>query len=154
MDAAPTRSRSTTRRWRVHLVMMVSLVGALVTLATLSHSITVHVVIGLVFVAGLSAHLVQRRRTLIRQWRGRGSTAPARRTALSDAVLELLALNVVLSGVVDAQAHHSTVVPGASLLHLPPGMDQSHKLAGLVFSVYVIVHVVRRRRRLRASTIS
>jgi hypothetical protein len=73
--------------------------------------------------------------------------------AISDAIFELLALNVLVSGTVDILKHHSTQFPLATVLHLPPGLDQWHKLAAIVFVVYAIVHVTRRRKRLRRSHI-
>ncbi len=52
------------RRWYVHLALMVSLAGSLLSLIYLSHSITIHVVFGVLFVVVMLVHLFQRRRTI------------------------------------------------------------------------------------------
>jgi hypothetical protein len=145
------------RRWYVHLALLVTLAGSLATLVSLSHSITIHVIVGVAFVGCVAIHLYQRRRTvtsLAKQWmtitgRSRGPS----RVAISDTILELLVANVVLSGIVDALGHQATTVPLLVTLGLPSGLDQWHRLAGIVLVVYVIVHVSRRRRRLRHSRI-
>ncbi len=159
--ASATGSSATTgsqrRRWYVHLALMVSYAGSLVSLIWLSHSITVHVVIGVVFMLTLLAHFAQRRRTiasLVRQWGASGARAGrGRRLALSDAVLELLVLDVLVSGLVDGLTHHTNDLPLFGSLGFPPGLVQWHKLAAVVLTIYAVVHVVRRRRRLRHSSI-
>jgi hypothetical protein len=40
-----------------------------------------------------------------------------------------------------------------SAARLPPGLSQWHKLASFVLVIYAIVHIVRRRKRLRRSHI-
>jgi hypothetical protein len=145
------------RRWSVHLALLVTLAGSLLTLVFLGRSITLHVVVGVAFMVLVVAHLAQRRRTvsaLARQWAtGKGHSRGPRRLALSDTILELLVVNVLVSGIVDALRHQSTVLPFAPTLGLPPGLDQWHKVAGIVLVIYAIVHVTRRRRRLRRSHI-
>lgn len=145
------------RRWYVHLALLVSLAGSLLSLIYLSRSITIHVIFGVAFLVFMLMHLLQRRRvirsllkSLVRaSVRARTSS----RLAISDIILELLVANVLVSGVVDGLTHHETRLPFASVLGLPPGLSQWHKLGALVLVVYVVVHIVRRRKRLRSSNI-
>lgn len=129
----------------------------MLSLIYLSHSITIHVIFGVLFVAMMVLHLFQRRRTirtlLKRLVGGQTRSRAATRLGVADIILELLVLNVLASGIVDGVSHHATQFPLANVLHLPPGLDQWHKLAGIVLFVYVTVHIIRRRRRLRRSHI-
>lgn len=145
------------RRWYVHLALITSLAGSLLSLIYLSHSITIHVIFGVWFMLMMLFHLFQRRRTVASllkrlvgvQTRVRAST----RLALSDIVLELLVLNVLVSGIIDGLNHHATQMPLAATLGLPPGLSQWHKLAAIVLVIYATVHIIRRRKRLRRSHI-
>ena len=145
------------RRWYVHLSLLVSLAGSLLSLIYLSHSITIHVIFGVWFMAMLLFHFYQRRRTiksLIKRLIGiQTRTRETTRLVVSDIILELLVLDVLVSGIVDGLNHHATQFPFASALGLPPGLSQWHKLAALVLVVYATVHVIRRRKRLRRSHI-
>jgi hypothetical protein len=145
------------RRWYVHVGLMVSLAGSLLSLIYLSHSITIHVIFGVAFMVMMLFHLVQRRRTvtsLLKRLVGvQSRTRTLTRLALSDVVLELLVLDVLVSGLVDGLNHQATQFPFAATLGLPPGLSQWHKLAALVLVVYAIVHIFRRRKRLRRSHI-
>jgi len=102
-------------------------------------------------------HLYQRRRTitsLLKRLVGvPARTKASTRLALSDIILELLVLNVLVSGVVDGVQHHATEFPLAATLGIPPGLSQWHKLAAIVLVIYATVHIVRRRKRLRRSRI-
>jgi hypothetical protein len=161
MSSLPSQVGASTtgerRRWYVHLALLVTLAGSLLSLIYLSHSITIHVIFGVLFMAMLLFHFYQRRRTIASllkrivgiQSRTRGTT----RLAVSDIILELLVLDVLLSGVVDGVNHHATEMPFASAIGLPPGLSQWHKLAAVVLVVYATVHVIRRRKRLRRSHI-
>jgi hypothetical protein len=139
------------------MALLVSLAGSLLSLIYLSRSITIHVIFGLSFMVMLLFHFYQRRRTIKTllkrlvgvQTRIRAST----RLAISDLILDLLVLDVLVSGIIDGLNHHATAFPFASALGLPPGLSQWHKLAALVLVVYAAVHVVRRRKRLRRSHI-
>lgn len=161
ITALPLKSQSLTRverrRWYVHLALLASLAGSLLSLIFLSHSITIHVIFGVLFMVTMCLHLFQRRRTirtLARRLLGVQTRARASsRLAFSDILLELLVLDVLVSGVVDGLSHHATQFPLARELHLPPGLAQWHKLASLILVVYVTVHIVRRRKRLRRSHI-
>jgi hypothetical protein len=145
------------RRWFVHLTLLLSLAGSLLSLIYLSHSITIHVVFGSLFMVMMLFHLFQRRRTvknlLKRLFGPQTQTRASSRLAISDIILELLVLNVLVSGVVDGLSHHATQFPFANVLGLPPGLSQWHKLAAIVLVVYATVHVIRRRKRLRHSHI-
>lgn len=150
-------TRGEHRRWYVHLALLVTLAGSLVTLIYLSHSITVHVIFGVAFMVFLLFHLYQRRRTvasLAKQVVGtRPRTKGPSRLALSDTILELLVANVLASGIVDALNHQATELNFLGSIGFPPGLIQWHKLASLILVVYIIVHVSRRRRKLRHSHI-
>ena len=131
-----------TRRWWVHVGLIVSFaVSVLVILARMG--VGLHILAGLGFTGLVGAHLIQRRRTLRSlaappTWRTRRG-----RLALSDAVLVFLALNVVLSGVAD----------WASARVIMVGRLNWHTTSSVLLVVYVVVHVVRRRARLRHSRI-
>jgi hypothetical protein len=136
---------------------MLSLAGSLLSLIYLSHSITVHVIFGVLFMALLLFHFFQRRRTirslLSRLTGKRTRTSATTRLALSDIILEVLVLNVLVSGIVDGLEHHATQFPLAAALGLPAGLSQWHKLAAIALVVYATVHIIRRRKRLRRSHI-
>jgi hypothetical protein len=158
LTSVPAIPRATKRleqtRWYVHLVLLASLAGSLISLIFLSHSITVHVVIGVLFMVMMLLHLLQRRRAiagLFKRFIGvRTRTRVTTRLAVSDIILELLALNVLVSGTIDIVRHQATRL---TLAGLPPGLDQWHKLAAIVFVLYAVVHIIRRRKKLRHSQI-
>jgi hypothetical protein len=148
-------TRGERRRWYVHLALLVTLAGSLVTLIYLSRSITIHVIFGVAFMVFVLFHLYQRRRTIAsfaKQFAGttRRSRGPSR-LAISDTILELLVLNVLVSGVVDAVNHQATELNFLGSIGFPPGLIQWHKLASFVLVIYVVVHISRRWRRLRRS---
>lgn len=159
ITSVPVQTRTFTggerRRWYVHLSLLVTLAGSLLSLIYLSHSITLHVVFGVAFMVLMLFHLYQRRRTvksLLMRLVGARSRVKVR-LAVSDVILELLVFDVLISGIVDGVQHHATQFPLANTLGLPPGLSQWHKLAALVLTVYLIVHIIRRRKRLRRSHI-
>jgi hypothetical protein len=145
------------RRWYVHLALLLSLAGSLLSLIYLSRSITLHVIFGVVFMVMLLFHFFQRRRiitSLLKRLIGvQSRVRVTTRLAVSDIILELLVLNVLASGIVDGVHHQATQFPLASALGLPPGLSQWHKLAAIVLVVYATAHVIRRRNRLRRSHI-
>ena len=161
VTSLPAKSSTLTsgerRRWYVHLSLLLSLAGSLLSLIYLSKSITLHVIFGVWFMAMLLFHFYQRRRTikaLLRRLFGlQTRTRATTRLAVSDIILDLLVLDVLVSGIIDGLNHQATRFPFASALGLPPGLSQWHKLAALVLVVYAIVHVIRRRKRLRRSHI-
>jgi hypothetical protein len=115
------------------------------------------VICGVLFMIMMLFHLYQRRRTvttLLKRLMGfQSRTKTLTRLAISDIILELLVLDVLVSGVVDGLQHHATQFPFSAALGLPPGLSQWHKLAAIVLVVYATVHIIRRRRRLRRSHI-
>ena len=145
------------RRWYVHLALLTSLAGSLVSLIYLSHSITIHVIFGVLFMVMLIFHLYQRRRTvkaLLKRLAGvEVRSKPSVRLALSDTILELLVVNVLVSGIVDSLRHQATQITFVASIGFPQGLAQWHKLGAILLVLYVIAHVIRRRRRLRRSHI-
>ncbi len=136
-------------RWAVHVALLLSGAAALGTLDLLHVRIAYHADVGLVFVALVVVHLVQRRRTLARlatQLVG-ARTFVERRIAVSDLVLFILTVNMLVSGVVDWGRGAPTQLP------LPEPFYRWHLDSGLVLVIYLVVHVWRRRKRLWRSTI-
>jgi hypothetical protein len=143
----------------VHLALILGLLAAMISAVFLSrkyvgHSGTTdHSIIGLVVLALVIVHLTQRRQTvrrLISRLFVRPSlTGRQSRQAESDLILWILTLNAVVSGVADFVVGHTIFlsIPGPTIL------QKWHAMSVLVLLVYVIVHVVRRRGRLRSSHI-
>jgi hypothetical protein len=69
------------------------------------------------------------------------------RLAVSDLLLFVIALNVLVSGVVDWSRGAPTQLP------LPAPFYRWHLDSGIALVVYLVVHVWRRRKRLWRSTI-
>jgi len=142
-----TQSRSL-----IHLGLLVAGVGALIALVYLSVSVRIHVVLGLVFVALVGVHLVQRRKTIGRLasqfTRARGLAERGVRQAGSDVILAIIFFNVLISGLVDWLSGDEPIS-----FPLPPPLNTWHKASSIVLVVYLIVHVCRRRKRLRRSGI-
>jgi hypothetical protein len=138
-------------RFAVHLGLLLSAAAALGTLQLLHVRVAYHTVIGLVFVGLVLGHLAQRRRTIARMVTQltRAQTFVERRTrlALSDLVLFFITLNVLVSGILDWGRGQPIQLP------LPVPFDRWHLDSGLALVVYLTVHVWRRRKRLRRSTI-
>lgn len=140
------------RRWVVHVWMIVVFVGSLVVLPTTT--IGVHVLVGLGFAALVIAHLRQRRhriRALAHQlWSRDAWRRPGGRLAWSDLIMTLLLLNVIVSGIAD-------YLIGGRGLFINVGLPQDirwHGLSAVVLLVALVIHVVRRWKRLRHSRVS
>jgi heme exporter protein D len=146
------------RRWLVHLGLIVSFGLALV--ASIGRSgltgLTLHVGAGLCFAGLVVVHLAQRRRTLRglapdlarpTSWRRQRG-----RVALSAGILVFLAGNVVVSGLVDWITGRSAML-SLRAIGIPLPALNWHTTTSLVLVIYLIVHVVRRRARLRHSQI-
>lgn len=151
---SPAERRSAWRarsRWAVHLGLVVSAAAALGTLQLLHVRIAFHTDVGLVFVGLVVVHLAQRRRTLARMatqlLRARTFLERRIRLATSDVVLFLVTVNVLVSGIVDWGRGAPTDLP------FPKPFTRWHLDAGMILVVYLVVHVSRRRKRLRRSTI-
>ena len=145
------------RRWLVHVALIGAFLAAIVSAIFLSrkylgHSGTTdHSIIGLVVLALVLVHLFQRRQTvrrLLSRLIGRSrSTGHRSRLAVSDMILWILTLNAMVSGVADFLAGRTIFlsIPGPNLFH------KWHAMSVLILLGYVIVHVTRRRKRLRTS---
>ncbi|HLW45325.1 MAG TPA: hypothetical protein VKR78_03850 [Acidimicrobiales bacterium] len=148
---AGRRSWRSASRWAVHLGLLLAAAASLATLQLLHVRVAYHTVVGLVFVGLVVVHLLQRRRTLARMAAQlvRAKTFVERRVklTLSDVVLLLLTVNVLVSGILDWNRGAPIQLP------LPKPFYRWHLDAGLLLVVYLAVHVWRRRKRLRRSTI-
>ncbi len=129
-----------TRRWWVHLGLIASATTSLVFEPVL----TLHIVLGLGFVGLVALHLVQRRRVsarlAARLLRIRTILRPAGRMALADLLLAGLAVAMLVSGCWDWALGHPTKV-------------RWHALTGVLLAVFLLVHTLRRRTRLRTSKV-
>ena len=121
------------------------------TLQLLHVRVAYHADVGLAFVGLVVVHLVQRRRTLAHfatlMTRSRRLVQRRTRLVVSDLLLILITLNVLVSGVLDWSRGAPTQLP------LPVPFDRWHLDSGLVLVIYLTVHVWRRRKRVRRSTI-
>ncbi len=146
----PTARRSLSR-WAVHLGLLTSAAAALGTLQLLHVRIAIHTDVGLVFVGLVIVHLAQRRQTLARMAsqivRVRTFVGRRIRLTVSDLLLLFITLNVLVSGVLDWGRGEPIQLP------LSRPFDRWHLDSGLVLVIYLAVHVWRRRKRLRRSTI-
>jgi hypothetical protein len=141
----------TRSRFAVHLGLLCSAAATLATLQLLHVRVAYHTVVGLVFVGLVLVHLAQRRRTLVRMAtrlvRARTFVERRIRLTLSDLLLFFITLNVLVSGVLDWGHGQPIQLP------LPVPFDRWHLDSGLALVVYLTVHVWRRRKRIRRSTI-
>ena len=128
------------RRWWVHVVLILSAVVSLV----LEPLLTLHIALGLLFVGFVGAHLVQRRRVSVSLARRFGSLlalrGPSGRLAVADAALTVLTSAMLASGLWDWLAGHPTRI-------------RWHAITGVLLAGFLLVHTVRRRGRLRGSTV-
>ena len=138
-------------RFAVHLGLLATAAAALGTLQLLHVRVAYHTVVGLVFVGLVVVHLAQRRRTIARMAaqvaRARTFVQRGLRLAISDLVLLFITVNVLVSGVVDWSRGAPTRLP------LPAPFYRWHLDSGAALVIYLTVHVWRRRKRLRRSTI-
>jgi len=138
-------------RWVVHLGLLCTAAAALGTLQLLHVHVDYHTVVGLVFVGLVVVHLAQRRHTLVRMAAqlvaAKVSVQRRFRLTVSDVVLALLTLNVLVSGVVDWGRGSPAQLP------IPRPFYRWHLDSGILLVAYLVAHVVRRRKRLRRSTI-
>jgi hypothetical protein len=114
---------------------------------------TDHAVIGLLVLALVLVHLTQRRhavqRLVSRLFGRQSSIGRQTRQAASDVILWLLTLNAMVSGVADFVVGHTIFLP----IPGPNVLQKWHAMSALILLAYVIVHVIRRRKRLRTSQI-
>lgn len=138
-----TRSpgRRAQNRWLVHLGLVVTVIISLVFEPLI---LTLHIAVGLVFAALVAAHLAQRRRVSVslatRLMRVRVLHRPAGRLAMADALLAAVTIAMLASGFWDWFAGHPTRI-------------RWHALTGIALAVLLLIHTLRRRKRLRRSQI-
>jgi heme exporter protein D len=141
-------ARRSLSRWAVHLGLLCSAAAALGTLDLLHVRIAIHTDVGLVFVGLVVVHLAQRRRTLARMaTRARTLAGRGIRLAVSDLLLLFITVNVLVSGLLDWNRGVPIQLP------LPGPFGRWHAISAVALVVYLAVHVWRRRKRLRRSTI-
>ena len=135
----------------MHLGLLVFAAAALGTLQLLHIRNAIHADVGLAFAGLVIVHLAQRRRIaglFARLWGFRRRVVRELRLLASDAILAFVTVNVVVSGILDWNRGAPLLLP---VLPLP--FDRWHLLSSVVLVVYLVIHVSRRRRRLRRSTI-
>jgi hypothetical protein len=147
-----TSAWRTRSRWVVHLGLLLSGAAALGTLQLLHVREAYHTVAGLVFVGLVVMHLAQRRVTIARMAthivRARRLVERRIRLALSDLVLFFFTANVLVSGVVDWGRGTPTELP-----LLPAPFYRWHLTSSVALVIYVVVHLLRRKKRFWRSTI-
>lgn len=142
------RARS---RWLVHLGLLAFLAAALGTLQLLHIRNAIHADVGLTFAGLVVLHLAQRRHRIARMlaqligWRPR--VERELRLLASDTILAFVTINVVVSGILDWGRGAPLLLP------VPQPLDRWHLTSSVVLVVYLAVHVGRRWKRLRRSTI-
>ena len=140
--AAPsiTARGESTRRALVHVGLLATATVSLVEEPVL----TLHIALGLLFVGLTVTHLVQRRRvsaTLLTHLRQRPSLRPrSSRLAAADLLLLALTTAMLASGLWDWLAPHHTRI-------------RWHAISGVLLAGLLLVHTVRRRRRLLTSNV-
>jgi hypothetical protein len=142
-------------RFAVHLSLLATFAASLATVTLITEGWP-HLVVGLVFVALVGLHVVQRRHTVARLLGnlGRAGTWLRRRGRLawSDLVLALLTLNVLASGTYDLLSGNQVILHPRSV-GIPFRDIGWHVASALVLLVYLCVHVARRWGRIRRSAI-
>ncbi len=107
--------------------------------------LAVHIIVGLAFVGFVVAHLAQRRRTssrlLARLRQPRTWTSPSGRLAWADLILAILSAAMLASGLWDWALGHPTRI-------------RYHAVTGVALAAVLVVHTLRRRRRLRGSRVT
>jgi hypothetical protein len=143
------RTRS---RWLVHVGLLAFAAAALGTLQLLHIRNAIHADVGLTFAGLVIVHLAQRRHRIARMFaqlgRSRRRVARELRRLASDGILAFVTVNVVVSGILDWGRGAPLLLP-----LLPPPFDRWHLLSSAVLVVYLVIHVSRRWKRLRRSTI-
>ena len=106
--------------------------------------LSLHILIGLAFIALVAAHLLQRRRVsaslLGRLVHPTGRLSPSGRLAAADLILTVLTIAMLASGLWDWLTGHPTRI-------------RWHAITGVVLAGFLLVHTVRRRSRLRTSRV-
>lgn len=135
---------SQTRRRAVRWLVHIGLIGSAIVSLVLEPILVLHVIFGVLFVFLVACHLAQRRRIskrlAVRLLKARGLLLPGSRLALADGFLFIVTSAMLISGFWDLWAPHHTKI-------------RWHAITGVVMTVFLIVHTVRRRARLRISNI-
>jgi hypothetical protein len=141
LPRARRRDNKRVLRWWVHLGLIATTAVSMVFEPMV---LTIHIAVGLAFAALVAVHIYQRRRvsvSLTRQlFRPRSVAQPSGRLAVADALLAALTLGMLVSGFWDWAIGHPTRI-------------RWHALTGVVLLVYLCVHTVNRRHRLRYSQV-
>ena len=150
----PARPRTAWRarsRWFVHLGLLAFLAAALGTLQLLHIRNAIHADVGLAFAGLVVVHLAQRRHRIARMLaqliRLRPRVERELRLLASDTILAFVTINVVVSGILDWGRGAPLLLP------VPQPLDRWHLTSSVVLVVYLAIHVARRWKRLRRSTI-
>ena len=147
-------SRRQRYRWLVHVGLILSVTVSLFFKPVL---LMVHIVVGLVFGALVIVHLAQRRRTTsrlaVQLARVRSWFTPRGRLAFSDMILAFLTLNVLLSCIVHMTGRHGTGFPLQAIPGIPIPAVPWHVDSSVALVVYLLVHTLRRKGRLRRSQV-
>lgn len=137
---ATALDRRTALRTGVHLALITT---ALVSLV-LEPVLAIHIGLGLTFVGLVVVHIVQRRRTTAtlaaRLVRVRSLPTRSGRLALADLVLATLTAAMLVSGFWDWAIGHPTTI-------------RWHAISGVLLAGFLVVHTLRRRRRLTHSAV-
>jgi hypothetical protein len=135
----------------VHLGLLASFAAAFGTLQLLHIRNAIHADVGLVFAGLVVVHLAQRRHRIARLLAQLGRLRPRvereLRLLASDAILTFITINVVVSGILDWGRGEPIRLP------LPTPFERWHLTSSAVLVVYLVVHVARRWKRIRRSTI-
>src|SRR5580700_9438296 len=149
--AARSRTWRARSRWFVHLGLLASFAAAFGTLQLLHIRNAIHADVGLVFAGLVVVHLAQRRHRIARMLAQLGRLRPRvereLRLLASDAILTFITINVVVSGILDWGRGEPIRLP------LPTPFERWHLTSSAVLVVYLVVHVARRWKRIRRSTI-
>lgn len=132
--------RPAAQRMFVHVGLILTATVSLV----LEPMLSLHILLGLGFVAFLVIHIAQRRRVsaslLTRLRHLRAWMRPSARLALADLLLAALTVAMLATGVWDWLAPH-------------PSKVRWHAITGVLVAGFLVVHTVRRRVRLRSSRV-
>lgn len=141
LQQRPARSRRPAAlRLLVHVGLILTATVSLVFEPVLS----LHILLGLGFIALVAVHLAQRRRVsaslMARLPHPRGWLRPSGRLAFADLLLAALTLAMLASGLWDWLSGHPTKI-------------RWHAITGVLLAGFLVAHTVRRRYRLRSSRV-
>ncbi len=138
-------------RWLVHLGLLVATAAALATLQLLHIHDAIHADVGLVFAGLVIVHLIQRRHRIARML-----AMVMRLRPRVERELRRLGIRCrpVLHHAQRCCFRHPRLGPGRAFAPpLPPPLQRWHLTSSAALVVYLVVHVSRRWKRIRKSTI-